>query len=208
MIIPARDCSGRRSIHRRSRCSVDWRASSDDRHLERSRGERALRGSHPLTIIARDAKQYTYTCTCTHVHAPAHVHQPAYTYTQESTSHHSTEGSGGRKKEGEGTSKSRTRETRESLGKPATALDGRRDHTLTSTPTFRGPPPDTYLTFLVRLLHLIHHLRSRTLKSERRGRRERHGKRPRRFAAACATRQDSRGSAACHVRELDGASSG
>lgn len=111
-----------------------------------------------------------------------HVHVHMYTYTrphtnqrtrtQESSSHHGAERNSDRKKEGEGTSKSRTRETRESPGKPATALDGRRDHTLTSTPTFRGPPPDTYLTFLVRLLHLIHHLRSRTLKSESRGGRE------------------------------------
>lgn len=35
--------------------------------------------------------------------------------------------------------KSRLWEARESPGKPATALDGRRDHTLTSTPTFRLP---------------------------------------------------------------------
>lgn len=56
----------------------------------------------------------------------------------------------GRKKEREGTAKSRAREARESSGKPATALDGRRAHTLTSTPTFRElPPPGTYLTFLV-----------------------------------------------------------
>lgn len=37
----------------------------------------------------------------------------------------------------------RVRGQRESPGKPATALDGRRDHTLTST-TFREPPPGTY----------------------------------------------------------------
>lgn len=48
--------------------------------------------------------------------------------------------------EGEGTTKAGTREARESPGKPATALDGRRDHTLTSTPTFRLPT-GTYLTF-------------------------------------------------------------
>lgn len=123
---------------------------------------------------------YRARCKATHVHVHmyirtrvrAHTHTWWHIRTLKSSSHHDEEGNGGRKKEGEGTLKSRTRETRESPGKPATALDGRRDHTLTSTPTFQGPPPDTYLTFLVQLLHLIHHLRSRILKSERRGGRE------------------------------------
>lgn len=99
-----------------------------------------------MTIIARDAKRHTYTSTHARTRTRAHTHTHEARFSTEVVPVENDD----RKKEREGTVKSRAREARESSGKPATALDGRRDHILTSTPTFREPPPPgTYLTFLV-----------------------------------------------------------
>jgi len=104
-----------------------------------SRRSARVKGVSPVTIITRDAKR------CTH-NAGTYVHTRTQSkFSSEVMPAENEE----RKKEREGITKSRMRETRESSGKPATVLDGRRAHTLTITPTFREPPPDTYLTFLV-----------------------------------------------------------
>lgn len=139
---------GRRSIHRRSRCSENCETRQSTRHLGRSRGERASRGSHPW-LLSRAMQSDT------------HIHRDIHTRLKSSFVVSAEERNApGRRRMGEGTAKSsRGREARESPGKPATALDGRRDHTLTSTPTFRGPPPGHLFNLSRnRLLHLILHL--------------------------------------------------
>lgn len=85
----------------------------------------------------------------THIHTrpPVHVRSKSFSNVVKRRQEED-DGRGDQRK----TATKRERGQRESPGKPATVLDGRRDHTLTST-TFREPPPGTYLTF-----NQLHHL--------------------------------------------------